>query len=1109
MLDAIAAHAPGRVTCEFLRPATLNALVARLDDQDKAPVDILHFDGHGTFHKVTADEAAANPTLYGRGLQSEIQRERQVRRADDEGTNGESRVGAESGEVRMGFLLFENDDRSRRLVTAEELSANLFRANVGLVVLSACQTATLDTEGDPMASVAGKLTTTGIPAILAMTHAVLVPTTEALFGQFYGGLARGRTVARALDDARAYLDNNPEKYAVQRGETRHTLRLRDWFVPALYQGGNDTPLLTAAATPPPPATPRHNLRDPHEAGFFGRRRELWEIECWYTDGTRRISLTGFGGQGKTELAREAGAWLLRTGMFAAVVFVDYAQTQGADALAIAVSTVGAVLGESLIDANAVTAALTATPTLVILDNLETVAPDPLHELLSAAVAWSTAGGSRLLLTSRSPDFNHPDYRVAGTTRHRRLPLTGLGSAAHPDDALDWFTQLYGLPPAPTVRPPKRAELIRLFDRTAFHPLSIAVLAQQLKNERADRIDQRLATILATEAPPGLVAEGMPASLIASLQLSLERLSAEERDAVRSLGVFQGGAFEDDLLEITELDETQWPALRAQLEAAALIETEQVPDVRYPFLRFHPTLAPLLWAQLTQEEQTVLTTAHCRRYYALAGYLYHEDNKNPQFARAIARRELPNLRHAVDAALAAADEDAVDFVDSVNKFLDYFGLNRDAAALTARAEAIAGAVGSDAWFLAQSNRGEQLLAAGRIAEAATIFTTILQQLGETPSYQRVVTLGHLGRCYSNGGRPDLAAAQYRVGIAVTEQLEQNDGVKRQRGILHTDLANVLADQGDFGAARENYEQSLALIREIDDGRSEGAILGQLGTLAMREGNLTEAVTRYHAALVLFHQLHEPAMESVSRYQIGRALAKAKQWEQAETHYREAARLDEKLGNLAGAAQTWNQLAIVNKNVGKPAAAEAWYRKAIEAGRQLQDRGGLSKRLSNLANLLQSQTGRLAEARQLAEEALAIKQTLDPGAVEIWTTYNILAQIAEREGQRAQALIYRRQARAAKRNYAGTLYEMRRYGELIAAVVQLVQGDGAARGTVDGYLAAMRQNEELKLMANALEQLLGGERDADRLCDGLHYDPAMLIETILAALADPAVLEKLQS
>jgi hypothetical protein len=57
--------------------------------------------------------------------------------------------------------------------------------------------------------------------------------------------------------------------------------------------------------------------------------------------------------------------------------------------------------------------------------------------------------------------------------------------------------------------------------------------------------------------------------------------------------------------------------------------------------------------------------------------------------------------------------------------------------------------------------------------------------------------------------------------------------------------------------------------------------------------------------------------------------------------------------------------------------------------------LSQRLSNLANLLQSQPGRLAEARELAEEALGIKQTLDPGAAEIWKTYNILAEITDRE------------------------------------------------------------------------------------------------------------------
>ena len=49
VIDALEEHAPGRVTYEFLRPATLNALVERLDDKSKPPVDILHFDGHGVF----------------------------------------------------------------------------------------------------------------------------------------------------------------------------------------------------------------------------------------------------------------------------------------------------------------------------------------------------------------------------------------------------------------------------------------------------------------------------------------------------------------------------------------------------------------------------------------------------------------------------------------------------------------------------------------------------------------------------------------------------------------------------------------------------------------------------------------------------------------------------------------------------------------------------------------------------------------------------------------------------------------------------------------------------------------------------------------------------
>ena len=49
-----------------------------------------------------------------------------------------------------------------------------------------------------------------------MTHAVLVATTRMLFGKFYESLARGRGIAAAIDNARAWLANNPGKYKVRR-----------------------------------------------------------------------------------------------------------------------------------------------------------------------------------------------------------------------------------------------------------------------------------------------------------------------------------------------------------------------------------------------------------------------------------------------------------------------------------------------------------------------------------------------------------------------------------------------------------------------------------------------------------------------------------------------------------------------------------------------------------------------------------------------------------------------------------------------------------------------------------------------------------------------------
>lgn len=1173
VLDVLDQYAPGRVSVEFLRPATLNALRERLDDETKPAIDILHFDGHGVFTQVSEDDAEKAPDRYGKSILSEIHRERQAR-----GMAGPAPVG-------IGFLAFENEDGGSQLISAQDLGDNLFRSRVGLVVLSACQSAALDSEGDPMASVAGRLTSTGISAILAMTHSVLVATTQALFGQFYQNLAKGRGIARSLDNARAWLANNPEKHEVQRGDQRRKLELQDWFIPALFHGGTDAPLLIAQIevdTATMAAT--HNLRPAHEAGFFGRRRELWDIECWFASGkTRRISLTGFGGQGKTELAMEAGRWLLRTGLFRRAMFLDYAQVQSNDALGVAVSTLASVLNQTLSNADEVAEALKSAPTLIILDNLETIPSRDLLELLDAAQRWSEQGDTRILLTSRNPDFDHAGYPIEGSFAHRRIVLKGLGSAAQPEDALDWFVALNKMPVADNsqqVPPPRREELIELFDRVAFHPLSIAVLAQQLRTRSAKQLGQRLEQLLDDHAVSSAALEGTPPSLFASLRLSLDRLSEEQRQAVGRLGVFQGGAFEDDLLAITGLGEWRsdeneraqrkalltapgssaprrvlsqmseelpegeqvppellaqlqetpeleeqyqvlraqlaerptspstpdpWPALRLQLEAAALIEAERVPSVAPPFLRFHPTLAPMLWAGLSQEEQTSLSQAHRQRYYTMAGYLLYEDSKSPDHARAIAKRELPNLLHAVDQALKTGDEQAAHFVNSVNRFLKLFGRSREATALSFRAEQLGDKPGSTAWYLAQANRGEQLLASGQATKAAECFSAILTTLGETPSYKLAVMLGRLGRCDAAKGRPDLAEAKYRRGIAVTETLEQGDDVKRLCGNLCSELGDVLRVQGRYAEAREQYQDCLKLQKEVNNLRGQGVAEGQLGTLALTKGDLAEAKRRHQEALKLFQRLGEPEMEAVAMHQLGLAFQDDQQWEQAEQYFRKSAALKEKHGNLAGAAGTWSQLALVCVNSGRLEAAETWFRKAINGSKATGDTANVAKMLNNLANFLQDKLGRHEEACRLAEEALTIKKTMDPCAAQIWTTYGILAVIADKQSRPEDACGYRRLAREAKSRFAGTAHEMKRHLPLIIGILEALKEPGEVEA-FDSVLSSMEEHGWTQL-AVAIRKLLSGERDADVLCGPLDIEDFMIIESILRALEDPSSLEGL--
>lgn len=1200
------------VVVEFLPRPTLRALSQRLRDPAAPPVHVVHFDGHGVYDKT----------------------------------------------LGLGFLLFENDDHKSDAVDANRLGTLLNQTGVPLMALNACQSGKQE-DANPYASVAARLIRAGVASVLAMNYSVLVVAAHKFVAAFYAALAHGRSVGQAVDAGRFALLEDIDRHTLVRpnaaGEmAEEKIRLRDWFLPALYQQSDDpvifpadpqsptpdprSPIPTrqtypglvravqehfnkdelrqlchklgvayddlpgegnaaralslvelaerhdavdalveaarrmrplapwdAALTPsaaaealhpttPAPRPPRTAgrapaaLPPPPRHGFHGRSREMLLLDRAFRD-SAVVVVHGFGGLGKTALATEAGRWFTRTGRFpGGAAFVSFEQ---GGSLAQLCSWVGQTVsgdpdwvihGEGDV-VERVGRLLAQRPALLILDNFESVLgrdpltpPEEVAQVLDAVAQWAGIGeqGSgigpiptpqapvpRVLITTRDTGFNDPRFAPSQACRH--VALQGLAEA----DALALAAAVLDHHAIDRSAVP-RADLVALMRHLGGHPLSLTLVLPHLRAHTAQELIARFEELL-----PGFVqgkAEQRNESLAVSLDFSLRRLGEATRAALPDLAVFAGMAMETNVLQITEMDDELWRVARGELEQAALVTLESVPGVNPPFLSFHSTLLPYLATRLSDERRRELETRYWQYYYELAKYLYNADTQTPHQARAIAVREMPNLRRALDLALAAAQTDpalweqVVDFAARIALFLDVFGRRRERDAMMEQVSeqfAARGGTGgkptpdsdpttappvsppiTKAEYLLLSRRGETLWQQGRAAQAEALFRQLLARLQAGADYDAAydiaMTQMRLGRCLEAQGRPSQAIPyheQARDGFAALG--ENNKSAKQMLGYVHADLADNLANIGKFDEAEKNYKASLEIARKREDHRSAGVALGQLGNLALQRGDLPAARERHTEALHTFQRLGEPQSEAVAWHQLGMVAEEGRAWAEAERCYRESLRIKEAQRDWPGVARTCNQLAIVAEGDGRYADAERWYLRAIELGERLGDKQGLAKRLNNLADLYLGQQ-RLDEAEQYARRALAIKETLDLSAAP-WKTYQILAQIAAAKGDTEAARAWRRQEQESYAAYAGAAHKLPSWApDFIRAVVAAAEGVAEAQEAVAQILPQLEKSGWTNLVA-AVERILAGEPNSETLFDNLDREDAYIIRAILQQLA----------
>ena len=388
-----------------LRPPTFPQLADEINAAQArgAPYDIVHFDGHGMFVDLAAQQAGS-----------------QQRK-------------------RRGYVIFEepSDPSNQQLVHGKLLGRTLVDAGVRILVLNACRSA-LDEPADPSSdgsaggpvrafgSFAQEVADAGVPGVVAMRYNVYVDTAARFVAGLYAALAHGAPLGAAATMGRRGLFDDRE-----RSVGFSPRQLHDWVVPVVFEREPLVllaPRLDAYAAAPVPAdatrdappNPVVDLPEPPSTGPPAGDDVILAIDRAF-DASSTVLLHGPIGSGKSVAAAEFGRWYERTGGAAEPVL--YTAFRGELRPVSVLDAVGRSFAP-LIQANGIDWAalddgdrrtvaldvLRATHPLWIWDGIETVAglpgltpsswTQPERSELTALLRSVAATGARVLMTSR-------------------------------------------------------------------------------------------------------------------------------------------------------------------------------------------------------------------------------------------------------------------------------------------------------------------------------------------------------------------------------------------------------------------------------------------------------------------------------------------------------------------------------------------------------------------------------------------------------------------------------------------------------------------------------------------------------------------------------------
>ena len=622
----------------------------------------------------------------------------------------------------------------------------------------------------------------------------------------------------------------------------------------------------------PKRTSEANIPRPPFIGFVARRDEqgrdivaLLEQQL-APDKSGLIAIWGVGGTGKTTLAAEVaralrGDFPQRLAWVSALGRTDFGLPTLLDDIATQLGRADLRRLAPDPKAEQVSALLADLPSLVVLDNFETIEPG---EQARCVNFLATGTGCSALITTRER-VNHADVRNA------RLAAMAM------DDAREFWRRMIEQSGRPEAFDGLNAdEIIR---QCEANPLVIQWVVGQI--EQAQRPQDALAYLSQ--------GHGDAAERVFDRSFNLPQLGDDGRAALLALSLFTPDASRESLAEVAGFGDDLNRLNEAVRRMSALWLVEATEGNERLFLR--ALKHEMAKSRLSKDAHA----ADFRRRYIEHFLRYAQTHAQPTPEGLDALdAERDNLRAAQNMAFGSRDfESVIRAADKLSSFLSLRGYWDEAIRSGEQAEEAARQLNNDwdtvaAMALVASiriGRGEYKKAEITYRKAVEVFK------GMGSEKNVAASLHQLGVIAQQQGELERARQYYDESLEISKRLDNQNFIASttsQIGIL-------LLRQGDIEQSKAMHEECLAIRRTLGEHQGMAIDLNQLGRLARARNDFAEARRLFSESLEISRQLGAQVYIAVAFYNLGRLSEQEGDKTEAARLYRETLRIYETIGS----------------------------------------------------------------------------------------------------------------------------------------------------------------------------------------------------------------------